>query len=195
MPRISQPGPRQKFLSAVAAVLATGLAVSACSDDPNAHNEADIVYASHLISHHAQTLQILDLSVGRDELTSKAGALADRTRTMRWDEVAAARKWLKTWGERIPKTALEHTHSDEPPEYDTAIPGVVTHEQMLRLQKSKPKSFLRDWLDTLIRHEEGAAELAAKAAASAENEDLAEFARKDERSHQQQVKQLKALLA
>lgn len=192
MPRAVPPLPTRILL--VGAAAATGLLASGCGSDPDAHNAADVAYASHLISHHAQTLQILDRALGREEVSDEAGALADRTRKQRYAEVDAASTWLKSWGEPIPETALEHTHSTEPLQYDTRIPGVMSHEELLGLEKRKPATFERSWLQSLIRHEQGAAELAAEAAANAASEQVVAAAKKDEARHRRQVERLRALL-
>lgn len=186
--------PLRRLLASLVAATAIVMLASGCGDDANAHSADDVEYASHLISHHAQTLQLLDLALGREEVSDEAGALADQIRAKGWDEVGIARKWLKSRGEEIPKTALEHTHSDEPVHYDTSIPGMVTRQQMLSVQNSSPRTFQRSWLQALIDHEEGGAELAAEAAKSAQNQELAVFAEQDTATHRKQVERLTQLL-
>ena len=187
------PGLR-KMLAWVAADTAIGILTSGCGNDPNAHTAADVDYASHLISHHAQTLQLLDLALGRAEVSNEAGGLADQIRARSWDEVDTARGWLKHRGEDIPRTALEHTHSDEAEHYDTSIPGMLTQQQIRSVQNSRPRRFQRSWLEALIKHEEGGAELAAEAANSAQNAELAVFAERDAAAHRKQIDRLKRIL-
>ena len=65
--------------------------LTACGADPEGFNETDTEYAADLTSHHAQTLQVLDLSLGRQTLDPMLGQLADVTRRTLFDEVDTTR--------------------------------------------------------------------------------------------------------
>jgi uncharacterized protein (DUF305 family) len=185
----------RRLTAAVLGVTATAGLLTGCGNDPNSFNEADTAYATGLVSHHAQTLQLLDLTLGRDSLNAQIGTLADQTRESRFDEAATAQKWLKTWGKRIPKTVLEHDHDQDGVSYDTSIPGVLTSGELHRLERAKGAAFTQAWLRKLIAHEQGAVKLAADAIEDGQNADVVAFAQKDEKAHQQQVARLERLLA
>ena len=189
-PRASMRGLSAAVLGATVTV---GLLTGCGADDPNSFNEADASYAAGLISHHAQTLQLLDLTLGRDSLDPQIGTLADQTRRARFDEAAAAQKWLRTWGKKAPKTALEHTHDQDGLTYDTSIPGILSRDEMHTLEQTKGAAFAQAWLRELIAHEQGAATLAAGAAKDGQNADVVAFAKKDEKVHQQQAAELRRL--
>ena len=174
--------------AAITAVLLAG-----CGGDPNGFDEADTTYATDLTSHHAQTLQLLDLSLGRDGLAPELGALADQTRSATFDEVATSQRWLKKWDQPVPKTALQHSHSDDLT-YDTGIPGMLSEQQMHDLAKVNDEAFSQAWLEQLIAHERGAVVLAEAAANDAENADVAAFAAEDLQVHRDRVGRLQELL-
>lgn len=185
-----------RLTAAVLGVTATaGLLVGCGGSNPDGFNEADAAYATGLVSHHAQTLQLLDLTLGRDNLDPQFGTLADQSRQARFDEAATAQKWLKTWGKRVPKTVLEHDHDQDGVTYDTSIPGVLSSAELHTLEETKGAAFAQAWLRELIAHEQGAVKLAADAVEDGQNAEVVAFAKKDEKAHQQTVARLERLQA
>lgn len=178
-----------KTTSAAAAVLAL---LAGCGSDPDGYNDADLTYATDVTAHHAQTLQVLDLSLGRELLDPDLGVLADETRQRLFSEVDVTAKWLKANDQPVPKTALQHTHDDEQ-DYDTTIPGMLTAQQMHELETAGDRAFQAAWLDALITHEEGAVELAQTAVADAQSADLAKAAEADLKRHEDQLATLEDL--
>lgn len=175
-------------------VTAPAIVLAGCGgSNPDGFNDADTAYATGLISHHAQTLQLLDLTLGRDNLDPQIGTLADQIREDRFDETATAQRWLKTWGKKIPSTVLEHNHDQDGVTFDTSIPGVLSSQQLHTLEQAKGAVFAPAWLRQLIAHERGAVKLAADAIEGGQNTEVVAFAEKDERVHQQQVAQLERL--
>ena len=177
------------------ATATVGLLAGCGGSNPEGFNDADTAYATGLISHHAQTLQLLDLTLGRDNLDPQIGTLADETRESRFDEAATAQEWLRTWGKKVPKTVLEHNHDQGSVTFDTSIPGVLSSHQLHTLEQARGAAFAQAWLRELIAHEQGAAKLAADAIEDGRNADVVAFAQKDEKAHQQQVARLERLLA
>ncbi len=192
--RRDRRAPLRRLTAAVLGVTATAGLLAGCGgSDPDGFNEADTAYATGLVSHHAQTLQLLDLTLGRENLDPQIGTLADQTRQARFGEAAAAQKWLKRWGKQVPKTALEHDHDQDGVTYDTSVPGILSIDEMHTLEQTRGRAFAQAWLRDLIAHEQGAVKLAADAAKHGQNADVVAFAKKDEQAHQRQVAQLKRL--
>lgn len=179
--------------AAILVAAVAGLAgVAACGSDPEAFDDADVSYATDVTAHHAQTLQVLDLSLGRHTLGPELGALADETRQQMFAEVDVTQKWLKTHDQPVPKTALQHTHDDKQT-YDTSIVGMLSADQMHQLEVTNDRDFQSAWLEALIAHEEGAVELARTAVDDAQNADLAKAAETDLKYHEDQLAKLRDL--
>ena len=176
---------------AMIVLLGSGL-LGGCGSNPEGYNDADVTYATDVTSHHAQTLQVLDLSLGRQSLDPELGALADETRQQLFAEVDVTQKWLRTNDRPIPKTALQHTH-DDTQSYDTSIPGMLSSDQMHKLEKSRNRNFQAAWLHALITHEEGAVELAQAAVDEAQNAELTKTAEADLEYHEGQLAKLEDL--
>lgn len=107
-------------------------------------NEADIAFASMMIPHHRQALEMADLvpSHTKDpELT----ALAAKIRTAQDPEITQMSQWLTGWGAPVPDPAEMH-HGD----------GMMSMEDMAKLGAAKDAAFDRLWLELMIQHHEGA---------------------------------------
>ena len=179
-------------IKATAAFAAALALVAGCGSDPDEYNDADVAYATDVTAHHAQTLQVLDLSLGREQLDPELGMLAEETRKRLFAEVEVTQNWLKDNDQPVPKTALQHTHDDEQT-YDTSIPGMLSAEQLHDLETAGDRAFHSVWLDALITQEEGAVELAQAAVDDAQNSDLAKAAEADLAHHQDQLATLEDL--
>ena len=190
-----QPRSRtRRPVHAALGVTATLALLAGCSrGNPDEANAADTEYATSLVSHHAQTLQLLDLTLGREGLDPQFDTFADQTRSELFAEVNATTKRLEGWGENVPKTALEHTH-DTTVTYDTSIAGVLSNDEMHALEQAKGQAFEQAWLRELIAHEEGAVELATEAAENGQNATAVTFAEEDKKVHEGRVADLRRLV-
>ena len=177
-------------VSVLVAGLLTG--VVGCSQGQPTANEADSAYSTAVVEHHAQTLQILDLSLGRPGVTDQMGTLADATRKQMFTEARAASRRLRTWHRPVPTTALEHRDMNTRQHYDTTVPGVLSAAQMTELMRTH-HGFLAAWLDDLVAHERGAITLAKQELAAGQDPTTLTIAREDLRSHQERLAKLVAL--
>ena len=170
-------------LRCVAALaLALGLTLSACGeseDEAGRHdasavqtagngdvfNDADVEFASQMIPHHAQAIQMVVLAEGRP-LDPEVAELADAVRAAQAPEVEQMVDWLTGWGEEVPETSLDHSHAghdvDEmsPVEGMDDMPGMMTTEEMQALADAPDAEFQDLWLEMMVRHHEGAIEMA-----------------------------------
>ena len=191
-PSTGTPGSTARRAATLAAAAAALAVTAGCGSDPEAYNDADVTYATDVTAHHAQTLQVLDLSLGRQNLDPELGAIADETRTRLFAEVDVIQTWLKTNDQPVPKTALQHTHDDEQT-YDTSIAGMLSADQLHQLETTNDRNFQAAWLDALIAHEKGAVELAQTAVDDAQNAELLERAEADLARHEEQLDTLQDL--
>lgn len=170
--------------------LATTLLLASCGGEPEGFDDADIAYATDVTTHHAQTLQVLDLSLGRERLDPALGQYAEETRQALFAEVDTTQKLLKQWDRPVPRTALQHTHT-ESYEYDTSVPGVLSADELHALEQTMDARFEETWVAHLVSLEEGAVELAQTAVDEAQNADAVAAAEKDLAAHQERLEQLR----
>jgi uncharacterized protein (DUF305 family) len=160
------------------------------SGDASGPNDSDVGYATHVTSHHAQTLQVLDLTLGRPDVRPALADFAEGSRQELFSEVETTQKWLEDWGEPVPKTVLQHTH-EEDPQYDTSAPGMLDESELHRLDELGGRRFDRAWVRDLIRLEKAAVEMARAALDSGEHAAVHDFAEKDLAFHRKQLQRLR----
>ena len=155
-----------------AAVVALMFAVTGCSSDEpkptstveaaKPYNDADIAFATDMIQHHAQALQMVDMTMGR-KLSPKVAALGEDIRMAQAPEIEQMVDLLDDWDNQpIPETSRDHAnaHGDGAVEMDTAMPGMMSGEEMEALESTRGAAFESTWLTAMIEHHRGAIEMA-----------------------------------
>jgi len=155
-----------------AAVVARMFAVTGCSSDEpkptstveaaKPYNDADIAFATDMIQHHAQALQMVDMTMGR-KLDPKVAALGEDIRMAQAPEIEQMVDLLDDWDNQpIPETSRDHAnaHGDGAVEMDTAMPGMMSREEMEALESTRGAAFESTWLTAMIEHHRGAIEMA-----------------------------------
>ncbi|GAA0985764.1 Methionine-rich peptide X [Nocardioides aquaticus] len=109
-------------MSAIALGLTLALAAAACgdSDDTSSsgaetstteHNDTDVAFASDMLQHHTQALDVVDLTQGRD-LDLEVQQLADDIRAAQAPEIETFTGWLTDWDEAVPATSTSGSMRD-----------------------------------------------------------------------------------
>lgn len=165
-----------KRIGAPAAMLATLLLVVAgCGDDPvepagetvqtapngDEFNDADVAFATDMIPHHAQALEMVDMTTGR-ELDPEVAALAEEIRAAQGPEIEQLVDWLTAWEQPIPETTRDHANSEGEGEMemDMDMPGMMSEDEMSELESAQGPAFEQRWLEMMIEHHTGAIEMA-----------------------------------
>lgn len=139
-----------------------------------AYSEADVEFMQGMIEHHAQALEMVALVPARTDARGLS-LLAERIEVSQRDEIALMANWLQARGEPVPATALEHMdpqatgvragaaagHSPHHAHGDL-MPGMLTPEQMRRLEAASGDQFERLLLELMIQHHVGALVMVAE---------------------------------
>ena len=166
----------QRALAATAAALT--LALAGCSSSESSaggsgHNDADVDFASDMIQHHAQALEMVDLTLGR-ELDPEVVTLTEEIRAAQAPEIEKMADWLEDWDQPVPETSRDHAnaHAEDhggSAELDTDMPGMMSAEEMDALENASGAEFQTMWLEMMIEHHEGAVEMAETEVAEGES--------------------------
>lgn len=156
-----------RTLAAAAAALTltlAGCSASESSTDGNAYNDADVDFASDMIQHHAQALQMVDLTLGR-KLDAEVVTLTEQIRTAQTPEIEKMADWLEDWDQPVPETSRDHANAHaqehgESVEMDTDMPGMLSAKELESLEGASGPEFQNMWLEMMIEHHEGAVEMA-----------------------------------
>ncbi len=167
------------------------------TDRGGVFNDADVAFATDLIPHHAQALQLVDLTVGR-ELDSEIQALADQIRERRGLEIEELAGWLGSWDRPIPATARDHENAHSDDDSDSVLradlPGMATAAELQELADSTGTAFEVRWLELMIQHHQGALSLAETERSTGVFKRAVRLAKSIETSLQREIDRMQELL-
>ena len=180
-----------------AAGLAATLTLTACgSDDPPAardkvspttsptasptgtpaagpHNDADVMFATGMIPHHAQAVEMSDLLLAKDGVDPAVVELAEQIKAAQAPEIEQLRGWLAGWGEPVP------------PADDTAMGGMdhsshgggmMSEAEIAALAEADGRAAGDLFLEQMIVHHEGAIAMARQEIAAGASPDAKKLA-------------------
>jgi uncharacterized protein (DUF305 family) len=160
-------------------------------DDPG-YTEADVAFVQGMIPHHAQALVMTDLvadRTGRDDLP----LLAERMDVSQRDEIALMERWLEERGEEVPDASAGHHHGE-----GELMPGMLTDDDLARLEAASGRDFDELFLLYMIRHHEGAVMMVAELLSSddgGQESDVFQLAQHIDSDQSVEIARMKSLLA
>jgi len=120
-------------------------------------DKIDVEFAQAMIPHHQQALEMAEMAATRAQ-SPEVKRLAAEISAAQGPEIATMTSWLKAWGEDVPaaggKDGMDHGSMDH------GMPGMMTAQEMAALEKAKGAAFDRLWLTQMIKHHQGAIEMA-----------------------------------
>jgi uncharacterized protein (DUF305 family) len=133
------PGDASRPITAAQAVDASRIKATA----------ADVRFMQGMIAHHAQALEMTALLPSRTNREDMR-LLARRIELSQSDEITFMQRWLETRGEAAPGAHAQHEHGA------ALMPGMLTPDEMSRLAGATGKQFDRLFLESMIKHHDGA---------------------------------------
>jgi uncharacterized protein (DUF305 family) len=201
-----------KALTFAAALIATAtLALSGCGDDSadrpggtvatasngDTFNDADVAFATDMIQHHAQALQMVDIARGRS-LDPEVEQLLDDIQAAQGPEIEQMTDWLTAWDKPIPATVRDHTNADGGMggmDMGQDMPGMITADQIDELTNAADADFQTLWLTRMIEHHRGAIEMARSHQTDGEHPEALALAEQVEADQQAQITTMEQMLA
>lgn len=187
----------KKTLALTAAVLAATLTLSACGnndtgDSAGQFNDADVSFATDMIPHHQQAVQMAELAADHAG-SPEVKQLADDIAAAQGPEIDTMTGWLEAWGQEPPSDSMDHGdmgHGDA----SGGMPGMMDAETMDELEQATGDDFDQLFLTSMIEHHEGAIEMARTEQANGENPDALELARQVEEDQLAEIEKMKDML-
>jgi uncharacterized protein (DUF305 family) len=166
---------------ALPAALAASLVLSACgtadtsaagSTNPSASaassapasktkNEADVVFASMMIPHHAQAISMADTAL-KQATDPKVKALAPKIKAAQGPEIERMSAWLTGWGAPVP-AADDSSDMAGMEGMGDQTGGMMSAKEITALDKATGSTFDRMWLQMMVKHHQGAVDMAETA--------------------------------
>lgn len=184
--------------AAVLAALTTAVVLSACSGSstghsptvshskqPATHNLADVAFATGMMPHHQQGV---DLSTpvpghtGNPELIKLASGIAANQQ----QEIQTLKGFLTQWSAQ--------PDADTRGPADMAMTGMVDDATMTKLASLQGAEYDKLWLQSMIGHHQGAIDMAKAEITNGVNTDAITLAKKMVSTQQGEIDQMKKML-
>ena len=154
-----------------------------------ARNAADVAFATGMIPHHAQAVEMADMALTQ-ATDAKVKALAPTIKAAQGPEIARMSGWLRGWDAPIPATAGGHDMSGM-----SDRSGMMSAQEMTDLGKASGSTFDRMWLQLMIRHHQGAVAMAKTELAEGTNPESSQLAQSIIDSQSAEIAQMTSILA
>ncbi len=118
-------------------------------------NQADVRFMTDMIGHHAQAL-VMARWAPTHGASPAVQILAERIIVGQNDEIELMQRWLRERGQPVPAADSATDHSAHGTDHAAMMPGMLTPEQLARLDAARGAAF--DWLflTYMIQHHQGA---------------------------------------
>lgn len=137
-------------------------------DAESGWNHADEAFMQMMVPHHAQALQMARLAPAR-AADPRVKRLAERILGAQRVEILAMSAWLEDRGLPVPSTEDDPSFYDHGSHGHNGMHGMLTAEQMTKLQAARGRQFDRLFLRGMIAHHRGALTMAADVAREGEH--------------------------
>jgi uncharacterized protein (DUF305 family) len=147
------------------------------------HNEADVMFATMMIAHHNQAIEMSDILLAKEGVDAEVVALAQRIKAAQAPEVAQMTGWLAGWGEDPGAGSMEHGGDD----------GMMSEAEMSALKEASGAEATQLFLDGMIKHHTGAIAMARTELEKGTNPDAKKLAQTIIDTQQAEIEEMKRL--
>jgi uncharacterized protein (DUF305 family) len=163
-PAVAPASPRPAPPDSAAAPVHTTLDSVAHRTDPAPAVDPDTRFMQGMIVHHAQAVAMVALIPTHTNRADLA-LLGQRIDVSQRDEIAMMRRWLQDHHREVPVVDPQYGHENMAG-HDmmtmSAMPGMLSREQMTRLESATGAAFDTLFLQGMIQHHEGALTMVAQ---------------------------------
>lgn len=191
-------------LSSILMAVAVAVLPIACGGDGGGHegghgeqsgdaafNDSDVAFAQGMIPHHAQAVEMADLAQERSA-SPEVRDLAERIRAAQQPEIDLMEGWLEDWGR--PMEDMEHGDMDMGG-MDMEGMGMVSEEDMSRLESASGPEFDRLFLTSMREHHLGAVAMAKEELTAGQFPQAKELAQEIIDTQRREIEEIDVLLA
>ena len=157
--------------------------------------DADVLFMQGMIHHHAQALRMTAL-VKKRAAGTEIPLLAERMDLSQRSEIELMQRWLGDRDQQVPVLHAAHGHAHGVGA-GTMMPGMLTEQQLRRLQGARGEEFNRLFLTFMIQHHEGALTMVRQlyAASGGAEPEADAFARHVEADQRIEIARMQQMLA
>jgi uncharacterized protein (DUF305 family) len=153
-----------------------------------AHNDADVMFAQHMIPHHTQAIEMSDTLLAKQGIDPRVTELATQIKAAQGPEIQQMQGWLTQWG--TPSMPPMSGHGDMP-----GMSGMMSEKDMTALKDAQGVDASKLFLTQMIAHHEGAITMAQSEIKDGQYPPAVELARAIVTTQQQEIDTMNGILA
>ena len=132
-------------------------------------NEADIMFATMMIEHHRQAIEMSDAVLTKEDVDPRVTTLAEDIKAAQQPEIDQLEGWLEEWGASDSGMGTDDMgHGD----------GMMTEDDMQALEAATGPEASRLFLEQMIEHHNGAITMSQEQVDNGQNPDAVALAQK-----------------
>ncbi|OBB29429.1 DUF305 domain-containing protein [Mycolicibacterium peregrinum] len=167
--------------------------------DNSAHNDADVMFAQHMIPHHQQAVEMSDVLLAKQGIDARVTELATQIKGAQAPEIAQMQGWLTQWGNPPMPPMPQQGHGDtghgnmgqgDMP----AMQGMVSEADMTALRNAQGVEAAKLYLTHMIAHHEGAITMAQDEIKDGRYPAAVDMARTIVKTQQQEIDTMRQIL-
>lgn len=122
--------------------------------------DADVMFMTGMIGHHAQAL-VMSALAPENDAGPAIQRLAARITNAQKDEISSMQQWLRDRDQPVPEIEIDELNltiriEDEPYTAYKKMPGVLSQDKLRELSKARGSNFDKLFLTYMIEHHAGA---------------------------------------
>ncbi|GEO94131.1 DUF305 domain-containing protein [Kocuria turfanensis] len=151
------------------------------------HNDADVMFAQMMIPHHEQAVQMSEILLGKDGVPQDVRDLAERVGQTQEPEIEQMQAMLTAWD--APATPDESATA-----HGGHGSGMVDEQGMNWLREAEEGPEAAElYLEQMIRHHEGATEMARDEVEQGSNPEAVELAREIVEAQEAEIEEMRTM--
>lgn len=206
---------RARRISITAAVLAAGgaIALAGCGSSSHeghsttesssvaaassSHNAADAMFVQMMVPHHEQAVEMSDMLLAKSGIDPRVVSLAQEITAAQGPEITTMKQWASSWGVST-DGGMNHSGMDHGSmgggSMSGSMSGMMSADDMNRLQTAQGVDAARLFLDQMIEHHTGAISMAQNEIRSGKDAAAKQLAQSIVTTQQREIATMKQLL-
>lgn len=190
------PGMDHSTMSAEPSSEPTNGASAAGTDVSAEHKEADVMFATMMIPHHTQAVEMSEIILAKANIDPEVTELAKQIKAAQGPEIETMTGWLEAWGEPVPvgdHGGMDGGHSMDGMNSDD-MDGMMSEDQMQQLKSAEGEEAARLFLDQMVEHHNGAVKMAQQQIENGSNPDAIDLAQDIVQAQKAEIETMNELL-
>jgi uncharacterized protein (DUF305 family) len=121
-------------------------------------NDADVAFATNMIAHHQQAIEMADLVLAKSGIDDRVTRLAEDIKAAQGPEIITMTDWLTEWDQPTDHSGMDHG-------------GMMSDDDMAALEDASGVEASRLFLEQMIEHHQGAIDMAQEEIETGSNAD------------------------